>query len=137
MGCTRAGIEQVKDKIRTYVSAVFGAQVQTRTSLLGTVTAFGAHKHLLSNVEDFINCAVDLPSSIAQFQYFLLHAANKVHYVFGIGLDMPPSDMDLRVDKFSGYNSLIAIAAEKQTWVSIQKQMLTQCPHQLTQAING
>ena len=134
---TRTGGGQVKDIIRTYVWAALGAQVQTQISILETFPAFGAHKQFLGNVEDFITSAVDLPNSIARSQGFLQYGANKVDDLFGIELYMGLSDVDLRVGKFSGYNSLIVIAAEKQTWASIQKQMLTQCLYKLTRTING
>lgn len=35
--------------------------------------------------------------------------------MFGLGLYMAPSDMDLRIGQISGYNNLIMIASEKQT----------------------
>ena len=134
---TRTGAGQVKDIIRTYVWAVLGAQVQTQTAILETVPAFGALKQFLGKVEDSITPAVDLPNSIARSQDFLQYGANKVDDVFGFELYMALSDVDLRVGKFSGYNSFIIIAAEKQTWASIQKQMLTQGETSLNKSISS
>ena len=82
---------------------------------MGTGTAFDAQKQFLANVDDAINSAVDLPSSIARFQDVLQYANSKVDFVFGLGLYMAPSDMDLRVGQISGYNNLIVIASDKQT----------------------
>jgi hypothetical protein len=114
-GFTRAGVERVNDSIRTYVWAVLGAQAQTRTSILGTGTAFDAQKQFLANVEDAINSAVDLPGSIARFQDILKYANSKVDFVFGLGLYMAPSDMDLHIGQLIGYNNLIMIASGEQT----------------------
>lgn len=114
-GFTRAGVERLNESIRTYVWAILGAQSQTRTSILGTGTAFDAQKQYLADVEDAINSAVDLPGSIARFQNVLQYASSKVDFVCGLGLYMAPSDMDLRVGQISGYNNLIVIASEKHT----------------------
>ena len=54
-GFTHAGVERLNDSIRTYVWAILGAQVQTRTRILGTGTAFDAQKQFSANLEDAIS----------------------------------------------------------------------------------
>ena len=67
-GFTQAGVVRVDDSIRTYVWAILSAQSMTKSSILGTGTAFDAQKQFMTNVEDAINSAVDLPSSIYRYQ---------------------------------------------------------------------
>jgi len=111
-GFTRPGVERLNDSIRTYVWAIIGAQTQTRTRILGAGTAFDAQKQFLVNVEDAISSPVDLPSAIKRYQDILQYASSKVDYVFGIGLYMAPSDMQLRINQIVGYNNEIIIATE-------------------------
>ena len=102
-GFTRPGVERLNDSIRTYVWA------QTRTTILGTGTAFDAQKQFLANVEDAISSPVDLPSAISRYQDVLRYAGSKVDFVFGIGLYMAPSDMELVVGTIEGYNNEIVV----------------------------
>lgn len=114
-GFTRAGVERLNDSIRTYVWAILGAQAQTRTGILGGGTAFDAQKQFLANVEDAISAPVDLPSAIKRYQDVLQYADSKVDYVFGFGLYMAPSNMELHVGQVGGYNNEIVVATENQT----------------------
>jgi hypothetical protein len=109
-GFTQAGVARINDSIRTYAWAILGTQAQAKSSILGTGTAFDAQKQFLADIEDAINSAVDLPDSITRYQNTLQYARSKVDYVVGQGLYMIPSDMDLHIDTFNGYNNLIVIA---------------------------
>ena len=113
-GFTRAGVESINESIRTYCWALLGSQSQTRTDVLGTGTAFDAQKQFLANVEDAINSPVDLPSQIARYQNTLKYARSKVDFVFGIGLYMSPSNMELRIGTVQDYNNEIVIATDAQ-----------------------
>ena len=110
-GFTQPGISRINDSIRTFVWAILGAQGQARTSILGTGKAFDAQKQFLANVEDSVNSAVDLPSSIERYQSTLQYARSKVDFAVGLGLYMVPSDMDLHIGTVNGYNNLIVIAS--------------------------
>ncbi len=110
-GFTQAGITRINDSIRTYVWAILGAQSQARSSILGSGKAFDAQKQFLANVEDAINSAVDLPSSIERYQSTLQYARSKVDFVIGENLYMLPSNMDLHIGTINGYNNLIVIAS--------------------------
>ena len=111
-GFTRAGVERINDSIRTYCWAILGSQSQTRTDILGTGTAFDAQKQFLANIEDAINSPVDLPSQIARYQNTLKYARSKVDFVYGTGLYMSPSNMELRIGTIQDYNNKIVIANE-------------------------
>jgi hypothetical protein len=113
-GFTRPGVERLNDSIRTYVWAILGAQSQTRTGILGTGTAFDAQNQFLVNIESAIDSPVDIPSAIKRYQDVLRYARSKVDFVFGIGLYMAPSNMELRVGTIEGYNNEITIATSKQ-----------------------
>ena len=93
-GFTRAGIYRINDSIRVYSWAILGAQAQSRSSILGGDKDFDAQKQFLANIEDSINSAVDLPSSIDRYQRTLQFAKSKLDFVIGHGLYMLPSDMD-------------------------------------------
>ena len=110
-GFTQAGIARINDSIRTYVWAILGAQAQTRSSILGKGKSFDAQKQFLENVEDAINSAVDIPSSIERYQSTLQYARSKVDFILGVDLYMIPSDMDLYIGTINGYNNLIVIAS--------------------------
>ena len=109
-GFTQPGIARINDSIRTYVWAILGAQAQARSSILAGGKAFDAQKQFLSNVEDAINSEIDIPSSIERYQSTLQYARSKVDFVFGLGLYMMPSDMDLFIGTINGFNNLIVIA---------------------------
>ena len=113
-GFTRSGVERLNESIRTYVYCVLGAQAQTRTNIIGEGTSFDAQKQFLANVEDSINSAVDLPSSIRRYQDVLKYARSKVDFVVGFGLYMLPSDLQLQIGSVNNYNNEIMIANESQ-----------------------
>ena len=113
-GFTSAGVERLNDSIRTYVWAILGAQVQTRSGILGSGTSFDAQTQFLANVEDAISSPVDIPSAIERYQSVLQNASSKVDYTFGIGLYMAPCDMRLHVGTIRGFFNLIIIAPVRQ-----------------------
>ena len=109
-GFTAPGVERLNNSIRTYVWAILGAQAQTRTSILGSGTAFDAQNQFLANAEDAISSPVDIPSAIVRYQSVLQHASSKVDFAFSTGLYMAPSDMRLHIGYVAGYNNEIMIA---------------------------
>ena len=94
-GFTRSGVERINDSIRTYCWAILGSQSQIKSDILGTSSAFDAQKQFLANVEDGYQRSIDLPSQITRYQNTLKYARSKVDYVFGFGLYMAPSNMEL------------------------------------------
>ena len=104
------GVTRINDSIRTYVWAILGSQAQTRSTIIGSGRAFDAQKQFLANVEDAINSAVDIPSSISRYQKTLQYAQSKLDFVVGHGLYLLPSNMELLVGNLNGYNNLIQVA---------------------------
>ena len=71
-------------------------------------------KQFLANTEDAIQSPVDLPSQITRYQNALKYARTKVDYVFGLGLYMAPSNMELRIGTIQGYNNKIILSTHDQ-----------------------
>ena len=111
-GFTQPGVERLNDSIRTYVWTLLAAQSQTRTNIIGTGTAFDAQKQYHTDLEDAINSPTDLQGSIKRFEDTLRYASSKVDYVFGVGLYMAPSDLELKIGRINNYNNNIVIATE-------------------------
>ena len=82
--------------------------------ILGVGSAFDAQKQFLANTEDAIQSPVDLPSQITRYQNALKYARTKVDYVFGFGLYMAPSNMELRIGTIQGYNNKIILSTHDQ-----------------------
>ena len=61
-------------------------------------------------MEDAINSAVDIPSSISRYQKTLQYAQSKLDFIVGHGLYLLPSNMELLVGNLNGYNNLIQVA---------------------------
>ena len=113
-GFTKPGIERINESIRIYVWALLGSQSQTRSDIIKVGTGFDAQKQFLVNIIDIINSPIDLPTQISNYQNVLKYARSKINYVYGYGLYMSPSDMELQVGTIVGYNNLIIIATENQ-----------------------
>jgi hypothetical protein len=138
-GFTRAGVERINESIRAYVWAVLGAQGQTRTSIVGIGPAFDAQKQFLSNVEDMISHAEDLPKSIKNYQDVLHFARSKVDFVLGEGLYMVPSNMELKVGQIENYNNEIIVATGQMSLGSnedVNKQLPINVNKQLPNEVN-
>ena len=113
-GFTRPGVERINESIRTYCWAILGSQSQIKSDILGVGSAFDAQKQFLANTEDAIQSPVDLPSQITRYQNALKYARTKVDYVFGFGLYMAPSNMELRIGTIQGYNNKIILSTHDQ-----------------------
>ena len=136
-GFTKAGVERINYSIRTYCWAILGSQSQTKTGILGTGTAFDAQKQFLANFEDAINKHVDLPNQIARYQNILKYAKSKVDFVYGIGLYMSPSNMELRIGTFQDYNNKIVIATEGLTLGLNDEANTVPIPPRSTSTVEG
>ena len=106
-GFTRPGVERINESIRTYCWAILGSQSQIKSDIFGVGSAFDAQKQFLANTEDAIQSPVDLPSQITRYQNAFKYARIKVDYIFGFGLYMAPSNMELRIGTIQGYNNKI------------------------------
>ena len=113
-GFTRLGMERINDSIRTYCWAIFGSQSQIKSDILGIGSAFGVQKQFLAIIENAIQSPTDLPSQIIRYQIALQYARYKIDNVFGFGLYMAPSDMELRKGTIEGYNNKIILSTHDQ-----------------------
>ena len=111
---TRTGVERINESISKYCWAIFGSQSQVKSDILGVGSAFDAQKQFLANTEDAIQSPVDLPSQITRYQNALKYARIKVDYVFGFGLYMAPSNMELQIGTIQGYNNKIILSTHDQ-----------------------
>ena len=109
---TSAGIIKINESIRSYVYALLGAQAQTKTSVLSPGTGLDAQRQFNVIVEDIINAADDMETSIDQFQDSLQYARTPLNFVVKPGLYLIPSDMNLRVGTHDGYNNNLQIATQ-------------------------
>ena len=109
-GFTQSGVERLNDSIRTYVWAILAAQAETRSTIIGNGTSFDSQKQFLSNLEDSINKAENLPSSIKMYENVLKFSRSPVNFVIGTGLYMIPSDLRLQIGIITNYNNFILIA---------------------------
>ena len=109
-GFTDIGVERINDSIRTYVYAILGAQGQTKSSILASGTGADAQRQFLNIIEDSINSPIDLQGSINRYQDSLQYAGSSLNFVLGDNLYLIPSDMNLRIGKYLGYNNNIQIA---------------------------
>ena len=113
-GFTRPGVERINKSTRTYCWAILGSQSQIKSDIFGVGSAFDAQKQFLVNTEDAIQSPVDLPSQITRNQNALKYARTKVDYIFGFGLYMAPSNMELRIGTIQGFNNKIILSTHDQ-----------------------
>ena len=111
---TKPGVERINDSIRTYCWAILGSQSQVKSDILGVGSAFDVQKQFLANIADAVQSPIDLPSQNTRYQNALKYTRSKVDYVFGFGLYMAPSDMELRIGTIEGYNSKIILSTHGQ-----------------------
>ena len=104
------GTERINDSIRTYVYAILGAQAQAKTGILTPGTGLDAKREFLNILEASIDSPVDLQDSIQRYQNSLQYARSQLNFVVGEGLYLLPSDMNLRIGTYEGYNNNILIA---------------------------
>ena len=107
VGFTQAGVERLNDTIRTYVYCILTAQAQTRSSILGSGTAFNTQKEFVELVESSVVNASDLER---RYEQVLKYARSKVDFVFGEGLYMAPSDMDWQLGGIHNFSNHVFIS---------------------------
>lgn len=106
-GFTEAGVERINDTIRTYVYCLLTAQATTRSSILGTGTAFNAQKKFVEFVENSITDPSDLEN---RYEQVLKYARSKVDFVFGDGLYMSPSNMEWKLDGINDFSNHVFLS---------------------------
>ena len=69
-----------------------------------------AKRELLNILEASIDSPVDLQDSIQRYQDSLQYARSQLNFVVGEGLYLLPSNINLRIGTYVGYNNTILIA---------------------------
>ena len=83
-----------------------------RSRIVGnTVSALTAQKTFLNDLENIVNCRVDIWEGIKCYQHTLSYALSKVNYSMGEGIYMLPSDMTLNIRSgTAGYSNKILVS---------------------------
>ena len=129
-GFTQPGIQRINQSIRTYLICVLGAQVETRSSIIGnTSTAFDAQKQFLVLFNDSIHNDKNksIPEMIIRYQNYLDKSHVRLNYCIGPNLLIIPNDMILQMGNIIGYNNLIKTATSNQKFGinNINDQIIT------------
>ena len=110
-GFTRKGIEKISRSVRAYVYLVLTSQVQARSSIVGnSAPAVDAQQVFKSTFKALINEDYSIAIDIERYQGVLGHALSKVDFSVGIGIWMPPSNLNLKIGKTKGYNNKILVS---------------------------
>jgi len=87
LGFTKAGAVRINESIRNYVYCLLGAQVQTKSSIIGdSGGVLDAQKQFNYLLEKSIAQPFSLQNSISNYQNACEKASSLIDYVLGIGL---------------------------------------------------
>ena len=110
-GFTKKGIEKIGRSLRAYVCLVLSSQVQARLSIVGnSVPAVDAQNLFMNTFKTLINEDYSIAIDIERYQGALEHALSKVDFSIGVGIYMPPSNLNLNIGKTKGYNNKILVS---------------------------
>ena len=110
-GFTKKGIEKIGRSLRVYVCLVLSSQVQARLSIVGnSVPAVDAQNLFMNTFKTLINEDYSIAIDIERYQGALEHALSKVDFSIGVGIYMPPSNLNLNIGKTKGYNNKILVS---------------------------
>ena len=116
-GFTKPGAVRINESIRNYVYCLLGAQVQTRSPIVGDSTGgvLDAQKQFVYLLEKSIAQPFSLEDSIANYQKACESASSLIDYNLGVGLYMVPSDMNLaKLSKvYKNFNDMIVVGKDK------------------------
>ena len=101
----------ISKSARAYVYLLLTSQVQARSKIVGkTTNAFEAQNISMNSFEELLKSNYSIADDIARYQRFLEHAMSKVDFSVGGGIYMPPSNMNLNINKTQGFNNNILIS---------------------------
>ena len=97
VGFTGIGLYRISESVRAYAYLILSSHASARSSIIGnTSSALTAQSAFLNNIENVINCRVDIGEDIKHYQDTLSYASSKVDYSVGENIYMLPSDMNLK-----------------------------------------
>ena len=109
-GFTKKGIEKISRSVRGYVYLVLTSQVQARSTIVdNSAPAVDSQQAFKGMFKALINKDYFNDSDIERYQRVLEHALSKVDFSMGIGIYMPPSNLNLSTGKTKGYNNKVLV----------------------------
>jgi len=128
-GFTKAGIQRINQSIRNYLICILGAQVETRSMIIGNSnTSFDAQKQFKILFEDSINNNKNrsIPETIERYQNYLDKSLIRLNYCIGPNLLIISNDLTLKMGNIIGYNNLIKTTTNNQKFGinDINKQII-------------
>ena len=104
-GLTRAGLSRINQSIEAYVYCILGAQVNVRSSILGTGgRAKEAQTEFLTLMEDSIR-QPDLAKSVQRYQLAVDQAKVRLNLAVCPGAWLMPARMIINTESIIGYNN--------------------------------
>jgi hypothetical protein len=104
-GLSQAGMARLNQSIEAYVYCILGAQVNVRTSVLGSGgSAKEAQREFLTLMEDSIRTP-DISKSVQRFQLAIDEAKVRLDLAISPGTWLMPSDLEINTMSAVGYNN--------------------------------
>ena len=114
-GFTDVGLYRISESVRAYAYLILSSQASARSAIVGnTASVLTAQSAFLNNLENVVNCRVDIREDIKRYQDTLSYASSKVDYSVGENIYMLPSNMNLNIRSgTAGYNNKFLVSDEK------------------------
>ena len=110
-GFTRRGIKKIIRSVRAYIYLVLTSQVQARSNIVGnSVPAVDVQQVFKSTFKALLNEDYSISIDIERDQRMLEHPLSMVDFSLGTGIYMLPSDLNLSIEKTTGYNNKILVS---------------------------
>ena len=108
-GFTYVGLLKISESVRAYAYLILSCQASARSSIVGnSAGALTAQSAFLNNLENIVNCRVEIRGDLKHYQDTLSYTSRKVDYSVGENLFMLPSNMTLKIKTGTvGYNNKI------------------------------
>ena len=101
----------LKDKQICEIYLVLTFQVQVRAIIIGnSAPAVGVQQALKSMFKALINADYFIGIDNERYQGVLEHALSKVDFSVGIGIYIPPSNLNLNIERTKGHNNKILVS---------------------------
>ena len=118
VGLTYVGLLKISESVRAYAYLILSSQASARSSIVGNMaSALTAQSAFLNDLENVVNCRVDIREDLKCYQDTLSYASSKVDYSVGENLFMLPSNMELKIKTGTvGYNNKFSYPMVTLVW---------------------
>ena len=115
VGFTDVGLHRISESVRAYTYLILSSQASARSGIVeNTASALTAQSAFLNNLENVVNCRVNIQEDIKHYQDTLSYTSSEVDYSMGENIYMLPSDMNLKIRSGTvGYNNKILVSDGK------------------------